>query len=645
MKHIGFKNLFLYTKLRNVGGISRTEAQKSSDLYMKCRYLDEITGGKGIVFATGTPVSNSMVELYTMQRYLQFNELEKMGLEFFDSWASTFGETVNAIELSPEGTGYRNKTRFAKFHNLPELMSLFKEIADIQTSDTLNLPVPKAIFKNIVTKPSEMQKKMVEELGNRAEKIRNGMIDAKKDNMLIITNEGRKLALDQRLMNEMLEDDPNSKVNTCIKNIYDIWNKTKENKSTQLVFCDLSTPKQNEELYDENGIYKFTDIYNDIRKKLAEKGIPREQIAFIHEADTEVRKKELFSRVRNGDVRILIGSTSKMGAGTNVQDRLVALHHLDCPWRPADLTQRNGRGIRQGNINNEIEVYTYVTEGTFDAYLYQLVENKQKFISQIMTSKIPVREAEDVDEKALSYGEIKALATGNPDILEKTELDTTVTKLKLLKQNFMGEIYDLQDRIAKHYPKEIKRLEDKITAIKKDVENLKKNTKLNNENFSPMIINGITYTEKAKAGQAILDICVNKKNADLEHIGNYRGFNLELEYYSGNKEFVIIIKNEYQYYTALGNDIYGNIQRIDNCIDKIVDELDSTKAQLENEKLQLKNAEIEAKKEFPQELELQEKQKRLDELNIKLNLNEKDKEFFDDDIEECKNKEKNEKER
>lgn len=456
MKHIGFKNLFLYTKMRNVGGIAQTEAQKSSDLYMKCRYLDEITGGKGIVFATGTPVSNSMVELYTMQRYLQFNELEKMGLEFFDSWASTFGETVTAIELSPEGTGYRNKTRFAKFHNLPELMSLFKEIADIQTSDTLNLPVPKAIFKNIVTKPSEMQKKMVEDLGNRAEKIRNGMVDAKKDNMLIITNEGRKLALDQRLMNEMLEDDPNSKVNTCIKNIYDIWNKTKENKSTQLVFCDLSTPKQNEELYDENGIYKFTDIYNDIRKKLAEKGIPREQIAFIHEADTEVRKKELFSRVRNGDVRILIGSTSKMGAGTNVQDRLVALHHLDCPWRPADLTQRNGRGIRQGNINNEIEVYTYVTEGTFDVYLYQLVENKQKFISQIMTSKIPVRVAEDVDEKALSYGEIKALATGNPDILEKTELDTTVAKLKLLKQNFMGEIYDLQDRIVKHYPKEIK---------------------------------------------------------------------------------------------------------------------------------------------------------------------------------------------
>ena len=645
MKHIGFKNLFLYTKMRNVGGIAQTEAQKSSDLYMKCRYLDEITGGKGIVFATGTPVSNSMVELYTMQRYLQFNELEKMGLEFFDSWASTFGETVTAIELSPEGTGYRNKTRFAKFHNLPELMSLFKEIADIQTSDTLNLPVPKAIFKNIVTKPSEMQKKMVEDLGNRAEKIRNGMIDAKKDNMLIITNEGRKLALDQRLMNEMLEDDPNSKVNTCIKNIYDIWNKTKENKSTQLVFCDLSTPKQNEELYDENGIYKFTDIYNDIRKKLAEKGIPREQIAFIHEADTEVRKKELFSRVRNGDVRILIGSTSKMGAGTNVQDRLVALHHLDCPWRPADLTQRNGRGIRQGNINNEIEVYTYVTEGTFDAYLYQLVENKQKFISQIMTSKIPVRVAEDIDEKALSYGEIKALATGNPDILEKTELDTTVAKLKLLKQNFMGEIYDLQDRIVKHYPKEIKRLEDKILAIEKDIINLKENTKLNNENFSPMIINGVTYTEKAKAGQAILDMCANKKNADLEHIGKYRGFNLELEYYRGNSEFILVISNEYKYYISLGSDVYGNIQRIDNCLDKIAEELVPTKSQLENEKIQLKNAEIEAQKEFPQELELQEKQKRLDELNIKLNLNEKDKELFDDDIEEYRNKEKSEKER
>lgn len=631
-----FKNLFLYTKMRNVGGIAQTEAQKSSDLYMKCRYLDELTGGKGTVFATGTPVSNSMVELYTMQRYLQYNGLEKMGLDFFDSWASTFGETVTAIELSPEGTGYRAKTRFAKFHNLPELMNLFKEIADIQTAETLNLPVPKANFKNIVTKPSAIQKDMVEELGNRAERIRNGMVDASKDNMLKITNEGRKLALDQRLMNDMLEDDPYSKVNTCINNVYDIWNKTKENKSTQLVFCDLSTPKQNEELLDENGNYKFTDVYNDIRRNLVLKGIPREQVAFIHEADNEVKKKELFSKVRNGDVRVLIGSTSKMGAGTNVQDRLIALHHLDCPWRPADLTQRNGRGIRQGNRNEEIDVYTYVTEGTFDAYLYQLVENKQKFISQIMTSKTPVRVAEDVDEKALSYGEIKALATGNPDILEKTELDTAVAKLKLLKQSFMGEKYDLQDRIAKYYPKEIKRLEDKIVALENDTKHLKDYTKINENEFSPMVINNVTFNEKAKAGQAILDACNNKKNADLEYIGNYRGFNLELEYDRFSKLFKLKIKNEYSYYIELGNDVHGNIQRIDNCLEKISEQIEPTKAQLENEKVQLANAEKEVQKEFPQEQELQEKQKRLDELNIKLNLNEKEHELLDNDIDDEK---------
>jgi N12 class adenine-specific DNA methylase len=641
-----FKNLFLYTKMRNVGGIAQTEAQKSSDIYMKCRYLDEITGGKGTVFATGTPVSNSMVELYTMQRYLQYNGLEKMGLEFFDSWASTFGETVTAIELSPEGTGYRAKTRFAKFHNLPELMNLFKEIADIQTADTLNLPVPEAIYKNIVTKPSQIQKDMVEELGNRAERIRNGMVDASVDNMLKITNEGRKLALDQRIMNDMLEDDPNSKVNTCINNIYDIWNKTKENKSSQLVFCDLSTPKQNEELFDENGNYKFTDIYNDIRRKLSLKGIPREEIAFIHEADNEVKKKELFAKVRNGDVRVLIGSTSKMGAGTNVQDKLVALHHLDCPWRPADLTQRNGRGIRQGNQNEQIEVYTYVTEGTFDAYLYQLVENKQKFISQIMTSKTPVRVAEDVDEKALSYGEIKALATGNPDILEKTELDTAVAKLKLLKQSFMGQKYDLQDRIAKYYPKEIKRLEDKIIALEKDIKHLEENTKLNENEFSPMTINDITYNDKAKAGQAILDVCHNKRNADLEHIGNYRGFDLELEYNRFDKVFNLKIKNEYSYYINLGSDIHGNIQRIDNCLEKISEKIQPTKEELENEKVQLSNAEKEAQKEFPQEHELQEKQKRLDELNIKLNLNEKELELLDNEIDEDKSQScKNDRER
>ena len=631
-----FKNLFLYTKMRNVGGIAQTEAQKSSDLYMKCRYLDEITGGKGIVFATGTPVSNSMVELYTMQRYLQYGALEKIGLEFFDSWASTFGETVTAIELSPEGSGYRAKTRFAKFHNLPELMNLFKEIADIQTADTLNLPVPEAIFKTIVTKPSEIQKEMVEELGNRAERIRNGMVDASTDNMLKITNEGRKLALDQRLMNEMLEDDPNSKVNSCVNNIYDIWDRTKENKSTQLVFCDLSTPKQNEELIDENGNYKFTDVYNDIRRKLVLKGIPRDEIAFIHEADNEQKKKELFSKVRNGDVRVLIGSTSKMGAGTNVQNKLVALHHLDCPWRPADLTQRNGRGIRQGNQNKQIEVYSYVTEGTFDAYLYQIVENKQKFISQIMTSKTPVRVAEDIDEKALSYGEIKALATGNPDILEKTELDTAVAKLKLLKQSFLGEKYDLQDRIAKFYPKEIKRLEDKIVALENDVKHLVENTKLNENEFSPMIINDIKYNDKASAGQAILNACQNKKNADLEYIGNYRGFDLELEYNRFDKVFNLRIKNEYNYFINLGNDIHGNIQRIDNCLEKIGEQIQPTKEQLENEKVQLHNAEIEVQKEFPQELELIEKQKRLDELNIKLNLNEKEHELLENEVEDEK---------
>ena len=637
-----YKNLFLYTKMRNVGGIAQTEAQKSSDLYMKCRYLDEITGGKGTVFATGTPVSNSMVELYTMQRYLQYGTLEKMQLEFFDSWASTFGETVTAIELSPEGTGYRAKTRFAKFHNLPELMNTFKEIADIQTADTLNLPTPNVINKNIVTKPSQIQKDMVEELGNRAERIRNGMVDASEDNMLKITNEGRKLALDQRLMNDMLEDDPNSKVNECCKNIYDIWNKTMDKKSTQLVFCDLSTPKQFEECIDENGNYKFTDVYNDLRRKLVLKGIPKEQVAFIHEADNEVKKKELFSKVRNGEVRVLIGSTSKMGAGTNVQDKLVALHHLDCPWRPADLTQRNGRGVRQGNENKDIEIYTYVTEQTFDAYLYQLVENKQKFISQIMTSKTPVRVAEDIDEKALSYGEIKALATGNPYILEKTELDSAVAKIKLLKQSFLSQKYDLQDRINKYYPNELKRLEEKIVAIENDTKYLQENTKPNADGFSPMIINGVTYTEKADAGQAIIDTCQKKNNAELE----YRGFKMELEYNRIEKVFVMKLKNEYNYYVNLGNDVYGNIQRLDNCLDKISEKIKPTKEQLENEKVQLANAEREVQKEFPQEKELQEKQKRLDELNIKLNLNEKETELLGNDVDDEKSKpEKSDRER
>ena len=487
-----FKNLFLFTKMRNVGGIAQTEAQKSSDLFMKCQYLDELTGGKGIVFATGTPVSNSMVEMYTMQRYLQYKALEERNLLQFDSWASTFGETVTAIELAPEGTGYRAKTRFAKFYNLPELMSMFKEVADIQTAETLNLPVPKANFKTITVKPSDIQKEMVADLGKRAEAIRKREVDSKTDNMLKITNEGRKLALDQRLLNDMLGDFEGSKVNICANNVYEIWDKTKEKKSTQLVFCDLSTP---------NNDGKF-NVYDDLKQKLIDRGIPDNEIAFIHEANTEARKKELFAKVRKGDIRVLIGSTAKMGAGTNVQNKLIALHHLDCPWRPADLTQRNGRGIRQGNENDEIDVFTYVTEGTFDAYLYQLVENKQKFISQIMTSKAIVRSAEDIDEKALSYAEIKALAAGNPLIIEKTELDAQVSKLKLLKQSYLSQIYALEDAIVKYYPVEIKNTTDLISNIEKDIQIVNENTKIDNEEkFSPMMLNGQAYTKKEDAGK------------------------------------------------------------------------------------------------------------------------------------------------
>ena len=440
--------------MRNVGGLAQTEAQKSSDLFMKCRYLDEITGGKGTVFATGTPVSNSMAELYTMQRYLQYGELRKNELEHFDNWASTFGETVTAIELAPEGTGYRAKTRFAKFHNLPELMAMFKEVADIQTAETLNLPTPEFENINVVVKPSEIQQDMVTELGERADRIRSGSIDASVDNMLKITNEGRKLALEQRLMNPLLPDSDSSKVNSCCENVYKIWSENSDKKSTQLVFCDLSTPK------DMKGYEKdeFTDVYNELKSKLIQKGIPENEIAFIHEADNETKKKELFSKVRQGEVRVLMGSTSKMGAGTNVQDKLIALHHLDCAWKPSDLTQRNGRMIRQGNENEKVFVYSYVTEKTFDAYMYQLVEQKQKFISQIMTSKTPARTMEDIDEKALSYGEIKALATGNPLILEKTNLDSEISKLKLLRQNFMNQKYTLQDKVIKYYPEEITRL-------------------------------------------------------------------------------------------------------------------------------------------------------------------------------------------
>ena len=626
-----YKNLFLYTKMRNVGGIAQTEAQKSSDLFMKCRYLDELTGGKGVIFATGTPISNSMVELYTMQRYLQYSELEKRHLQQFDAWASTFGETVTAIELSPEGTGYRAKTRFAKFFNLPELMALFKEVADIQTSEMLNLPVPKANYHNVVIEPSEIQKELVKDLSERAEKIRNRMVDSSVDNMLKITNDGRKLALDQRLTNDMLEDFEHSKVATCADNIYSIWDKTSEDKSAQLVFCDLSTPHNDG---------KF-NVYDDLKTKLIDRGIPEEEIAFIHDANTDARKQELFNKVRRGQVRVLIGSTQKMGAGTNCQDRLIALHDLDCPWRPSDLIQRSGRIIRQGNKNPEVDIYRYVTEGTFDAYLYQLVENKQRFISQIMTSKTPVRFAEDIDETALSYAEIKALAAGNPDIIEKTELDTQVAKLKLLKQNYLSEKYALEDKVIKYYPNEIKRLENRIEDMKEDIEVFKNNNTPDNS-FEKMNIKGTDFTERKEAGEKIIEICKSMTNPEPLEIGEYKGFKIILSFDTMDRKFYASMKNNLSYKTELGSDPSGNITRIDNALNGIETRLSSVENNLEDTKKNYESAKKEIEKPFPQEEELKTKSKRLDELNIKLNLNNKDKEIIDDgndisdDSQECK---------
>lgn len=626
-----YKNLFLYTKMRNVGGIAQTEAQKSSDLFMKCRYLDELTGGKGVIFATGTPISNSMVELYTMQRYLQYGELEKRHLQQFDAWASTFGETVTAIELSPEGTGYRAKTRFAKFFNLPELMALFKEVADIQTSEMLNLPVPKANYHNVVIEPSEIQKELVKDLSERAEKIRNRMVDSSVDNMLKITNDGRKLALDQRLTNDMLEDFEHSKVATCADNIYSIWNKTSEDKSAQLVFCDLSTPHNDG---------KF-NVYDDLKTKLIDRGIPEEEIAFIHDANTDARKQDLFNKVRRGQVRVLIGSTQKMGAGTNCQDRLIALHDLDCPWRPSDLIQRSGRIIRQGNKNPEVDIYRYVTEGTFDAYLYQLVENKQRFISQIMTSKTPVRFAEDIDETALSYAEIKALAAGNPDIIEKTELDTQVAKLKLLKQNYLSEKYELEDKVIKYYPNEIKRLENRIEDMKEDIEVFNNNNTPDNS-FEKMNIKGTNFTERKEAGEKIIEICKSMTNPEPLEIGEYKGFKIILSFDTMDRKFYASMKNNLSYKTELGSDPSGNITRIDNVLNGIETRLSGVENNLEDTKKNYESAKKEIEKPFPQEEELKTKSKRLDELNIKLNLNNKDKEIIDDgndisdDSQDCK---------
>lgn len=595
-----YKNLFLYTKMRNVGGIAQTEAQKSSDLFMKCRYLDEITGGRGTVFATGTPISNSMVELYTIQRYLQYDTLLKNDLQHFDSWASTFGETVTAIELTPEGTGYRAKTRFAKFFNLPELMSMFKEVADIRTADMLELPVPKANFHNIAVKPSEIQKEMVAQLAERAENVRKGNVDASVDNMLKITNDGRKLALDQRMLNEMLPDFEGSKINACVDNVYRIWNENSDKKSAQLIFCDLSTPKN-------DGVFS---VYNDIRKKLIERGIPENQVKFIHEADTDVKKKELFQKVRKGEVRVLLGSTQKMGAGTNVQDRLIALHDVDCPWRPSDLEQRAGRIIRQGNSNPEVEIYRYVTEQTFDAYLYQLVEGKQKFASQIMTSKSPVRSADDIDETALSYAEIKMLATGNPYIKEKMDLDIQIQKLKLLKANYLSEKYNLEDKIIKFYPQKIASLTNTIKALEQDLSTAKAHPKPVDDSFVGMEINGEYITEKADAGKAILESCKQMNSSDPIKIGKYRGFDMELQLNLTTHFYEVLLKSATTQKVSLGDDPNGNITRIDNAIGRIADHIENAKAELKNIQTQFETAQIEVQKPFAQEEELKAKTKR-----------------------------------
>ena len=630
-----FKNLFLYTKMRNVGGIAQTEAQKSSDLFMKCRYLDEITGGRGIIFATGTPISNSMVELYTIQRYLQMSALEEQGLQHFDSWAANYGETVTAIELSPEGTGYRAKTRFAKFYNLPELMSLFKNVADIQTADMLKLPVPEAHYHNIALKPSEYQKEIVASLAERAEKVRNREVDSSVDNMLLITNDGRKLALDQRLVNPMLPSDPNSKAAKCAENVFEIWKRTVDQRSTQMIFCDLSTPGKErpiEMVQKEDGSFgmaPFQNVYEDIRTKLIELGVPKNEIAFIHNAKSEVQKKDLFAKVRAGQVRILLGSTQRMGAGTNCQQKLVALHHLDCPWRPSDLQQREGRIIRQGNENKEVDIYSYVTEGTFDAYLYQLVESKQKFISQIMTSKSPVRSAEDVDEQALSYAEIKALASGNPMIKEKMDLDIEVSKLKLLKSNHLSQRYALEDAISKSFPADIAAAKERISGYEADIATVKEDTHPNADGFSPLTLMGVTYAEKKEAGTALLSVCQNMLSPETIQIGSYRGLTLELEFHSFSQEYRLTMIGQLRHTVTLGTDVFGNLQRMDNALETLPMKEQTCQEQLSNLQTQLETAKVEVEKPFPREEELQTKTARLEELNTLLNLDHKESEIAD----------------
>lgn len=626
-----YKNLFLYTKMRNVAGLSQTEAQKSSDMLAKCRYLDELTEGRGIIFATGTPISNSITEMYTMQRYLQYETLRQNGLRHFDCWASTFGETVTAIELAPEGTGYRAKTRFARFYNLPELMNMFKEIADIKTADMLNLPVPKASYHNVAVKPSEFQQDMVAELAERAEQVRAKKVEPYEDNMLKITNDGRKLALDQRLANPMLPDHEDSKVNACVENIYRFWQENRDRKLTQLVFCDLSTPKN-------NGNF---NVYDDVRQKLIDRGVPPDEIAFIHNADTETKKKELFARVRKGQVRALLGSTFKMGAGTNVQDRLIALHDLDCPWRPRDLEQRSGRIVRQGNQNDEVHIFRYVTENTFDAYLYQILENKQRFISQIMTSKSPVRSAEDIDETALSYAEVKALATGNPFIKEKMDLDIQVSKLKLLKANHLSQRYALEDRVLKQYPQQIKSTGERIAGYEKDLALYERHSAseptesgAEDGKFAGMTVKGAAYTEKAKAGAAILEVCKLMTSPEPQELGSYMGFSLLFSFDSFGKQYQITLRGALSHNVTLGTDVYGNITRLNNVLAEIPKKLEYCREQLKTLHQQMETAKEQIAIPFEKEQELKTKSARLAELNILLNMDKHENEILDGEPDE-----------
>ena len=623
-----YKNLFLHTKMRNVAGIAQSEAQKSSDLFAKCQYLDELTGGKGITFATGTPISNSMTELYTNMRYLQYDTLQRMGLGHFDSWASSFGETQTAIELAPEGTGYRAKTRFAKFYNLPELIALFKECADIQTPDMLNLPIPKAEYENVVLQPSEHQKEMVASLAGRAEAVRDRRVEPHEDNMLKITNDGRKLALDQRLINPLLPDEEHSKVNALVQKAYEIWDRTKADKSAQLIFCELSTPKNVGKTTAADGekiveAEAFDDVYHDIKRKLMNRGVPEEEIVFIHEANTELRKTELFGKVRSGQVRFLIGSTQKMGAGTNVQDRLVALHHLDVPWRPSDIEQQEGRILRQGNRNDTVSIFRYVTEGTFDSYSWQVIENKQKFISQIMTSKSPVRSCEDVDEAALTYAEVKALATGNPYIKEKMDLDIQVSRLKLMKANHTSQIYRLEDNIAKNYPKQIEILQERIRGFQTDMETVRKNLPVDKDNFSMKVGNRI-FTDKKEAGTAILAMCQEMDSLQqMVEIGEYAGMRMKVTFDSFNRKFVMSLKGELSHNFELGSDAFGNITRLHNVLDGMAGELSEAETKLNNVTHQLETAKMEVQKPFSAEEELKEKMERLAELDALLNMDEK----------------------